>query len=46
MLRDNQQAASLATRYLIECGHRYIAYLGDQEGNLIRQQRLVARESA
>lgn len=41
VLRDNQQVASLATRYLIECGHRYIAYLGDQEGNLIRQQRLV-----
>lgn len=31
MLRDNQQAASLATRYLIERGHRYIAYLGGRE---------------
>lgn len=40
VLRDNQQAASLATRYLIERGHRYIAYLGGQGNNLIRQQRL------
>lgn len=41
VLRDNQQAARLATRYLIERGHRYIAYLGGQENNLIRQQRLI-----
>ncbi|EFH2974973.1 TPA: Mal regulon transcriptional regulator MalI [Escherichia coli] len=41
VLRDNQQAASLATRYLIERGHRYIAYLGGRESDLIRQQRLV-----
>ncbi|ECP4590386.1 LacI family DNA-binding transcriptional regulator [Salmonella enterica subsp. enterica serovar Muenchen] len=38
---DNQQAASIATRYLIEQGHRYIAYIGGQENDLIRQQRLM-----
>ena len=44
-MRDNQQAASLATRYLLERGHRYIAYLGGQEHDLIRQQRLVGFRS-
>ena len=41
VIRDNRQAASLATRYLIERGHRYIAYIGGQENDLIRQQRLL-----
>lgn len=41
VMRDNQQAASIATRYLIERGHRYIAYIGGQENDLIRQQRLA-----
>ena len=41
VLRDNQQAASLAARDLIERGPRYMAYLGGRESDLIRQQRLV-----
>lgn len=45
VMRDNQKAASLATRYLLERGHRYIAYLGGQEHDLIRQQRLVGFRS-
>ncbi len=45
VLRDNQQAASLAVRYLAERGHRYIGYIGGQEGDLIRQQRLVGFRS-
>lgn len=45
VVRDNRQAASLATRYLIERGHRYIAYIGGQENDLIRQQRLLGFRS-
>ena len=30
VVRDNRQAASIAARYLIERGHRYIAYIGGQ----------------
>lgn len=45
VIRDNRQAASLATRYLIERGHRYIAYIGGQENDLIRQQRLLGFRS-
>lgn len=41
VVRDNRQAASIAARYLIERGHRYIAYIGGQEDDLIRQQRLL-----
>lgn len=40
VMRDNRQAASLATRYLIERGHRSIGYIGGQADCLIRQQRL------
>ncbi|MCS2150722.1 Mal regulon transcriptional regulator MalI [Scandinavium manionii] len=40
VMRDNRQAASLATRYLIERGHRSIGYIGGQDECLIRQQRL------
>lgn len=40
VMRDNRQAASLATRYLIERGHRSIGYIGGRPDCLIRQQRL------
>lgn len=40
VVRDNRQAATLAVRYLIERGHRNIAYIGGGEKNLIRHQRL------
>ncbi|MDJ6852944.1 Mal regulon transcriptional regulator MalI [Salmonella enterica] len=40
VIRDNCQAASLAVRYLIEKGHRNIAYIGGGANDLIRQQRL------
>ncbi|WP_417315768.1 substrate-binding domain-containing protein, partial [Enterobacter sp.] len=46
VMRDNRQAASLATRYLIERGHRNIAYIGGREGCLIREQRLLGFRSA
>lgn len=46
VMRDNRQAANLATRYLIERGHRNIAYIGGIEGDLIRQQRLSGFRSA
>ncbi|WP_210456290.1 Mal regulon transcriptional regulator MalI [Pantoea ananatis] len=46
VMRDNHQAAHLATRYLIERGHRNIAYIGGIEGDLIRQQRLLGFRSA
>lgn len=46
VMRDNRQAANLATRYLIERGHRNIAYIGGSENNLIRQQRLLGFRSA
>ncbi|WP_318371948.1 Mal regulon transcriptional regulator MalI [Enterobacter sp.] len=46
VMRDNRQAANLATRYLIEKGHRNIAYIGGTEDNLIREQRLLGFRSA
>lgn len=46
VMRDNRQAASLAVRYLIERGHRNIAYIGGREGCLIREQRLLGFRSA
>ncbi|MGU3413277.1 Mal regulon transcriptional regulator MalI [Enterobacteriaceae bacterium C34A] len=46
VMRDNRQAASLATRYLIERGHRSIGYIGGQADCLIRQQRLQGFRSA
>ena len=46
VMRDNRQAANLATRYLIERGHRNIAYIGGREGCLIREQRLLGFRSA
>lgn len=41
VMRDNRQAASLATRYLIERGHRSIAYIGGEDDDRIRQHRLA-----
>ncbi|SNY62271.1 Mal regulon transcriptional regulator MalI [Enterobacter sp. CC120223-11] len=46
VMRDNRQAASLATRYLIERGHRSIGYIGGQADCLIRQQRLQGFRNA
>ena len=46
VMRDNRQAANLAARYLIERGHRNIAYIGGREGCLIREQRLLGFRSA
>jgi LacI family transcriptional regulator of maltose regulon len=46
VMRDNRQAANLAVRYLIERGHRNIAYIGGREGCLIREQRLLGFRSA
>lgn len=46
VMRDNRQAANLAARYLIERGHRHIAYIGGTESDLIRQQRLLGFRSA
>ncbi|ARJ43944.1 LacI family transcriptional regulator [Pantoea alhagi] len=46
VMRDNRQAASQATRYLIERGHRNIAYIGGTENDRIRQQRLLGFSSA
>lgn len=43
--RDNRQAAGQATRYLIERGHRNIAYLGGTADCLIRQERLLGYRS-
>lgn len=45
VMRDNRQAASLATRYLIERGHRNIAYIGGAENDRIRLQRLLGFRS-
>ncbi|BDH45117.1 LacI family transcriptional regulator [Salmonella enterica subsp. enterica serovar Choleraesuis] len=39
--RDNYQAAVTATRYLIDRGHRQIAYIGGEEDCLMRRQRLA-----
>lgn len=44
--RDNRQAANQATRYLIERGHRNIAYLGGTFGCLMRQERLLGYRGA
>lgn len=41
VMRDNRQAAALATRYLIERGHRNIGYIGGQADCLLRMQRLL-----
>lgn len=46
VMRDNRQAGSLATRYLIERGHRNIAYIGGSKTCLIRQQRLLGYQAA
>lgn len=46
VMRDNRQAASLATRYLIERGHRNIAYVGGMENDRVRHQRLLGMHSA
>lgn len=46
VMRDNRQAASLATRYLIERGHRNIAYIGGMENDRVRHQRLLGMHSA
>jgi LacI family transcriptional regulator of maltose regulon len=46
VMRDSRQAASLATRYLIERGHRNIAYIGGLEKDLVRHQRLLGVHSA
>lgn len=40
VMRDNRQAAALATRYLLERGHRNIGYIGGQADCLLRMQRL------
>lgn len=44
--RDNRQAGNQATRYLIERGHRNIAYLGGTAGCLIRKERLLGYRGA
>lgn len=46
VMRDNRQAAAQATRYLIERGHRNIAYIGGEENGLIRDQRLAGYRMA
>ena len=46
VVRDNYRAANAAARYLIERGHRNIAYIGGTEGDLIRQQRVLGFRSA
>jgi len=46
VMRDSRQAASLATRYLIERGHRNIAYIGGLEKDRVRHQRLLGVHSA
>ncbi|MDU4094855.1 MAG: substrate-binding domain-containing protein [Pantoea sp.] len=46
VMRDNRQAANLATRYLLERGHRHIAYIGGAENDRIRWQRLQGVDSA
>lgn len=40
VMRDNRQAAALATRYLLERGHRNIGYIGGEADCLLRLQRL------
>ncbi|WP_313610167.1 substrate-binding domain-containing protein [Atlantibacter hermannii] len=46
VMRDNRQAGSLATRYLIERGHRSIAYIGGDTRCLIRHERLSGYRAA
>ncbi|WP_024548971.1 Mal regulon transcriptional regulator MalI [Siccibacter turicensis] len=46
VMRDNRQAASLATRYLIERGHRNIAWIGGEANSLLRHQRLLGYRAA
>jgi len=46
VMRDNRQAAAQATRYLIERGHRNIAYIGGEERCQIRAQRLAGYRMA
>lgn len=46
VMRDNRQAASLATRHLIQRGHRNIAYVGGSENDQVRHQRLLGMHSA
>lgn len=46
VMRDNRQAAIMATRYLIERGHRHIGYIGGAANDRIRQQRLLGLRSA
>lgn len=46
VMRDNRQAASQATRYLIDRGHRNIAYIGGMENDRVRHQRLLGMHSA
>ncbi|MDI7661823.1 Mal regulon transcriptional regulator MalI [Cronobacter universalis] len=46
VVRDNRQAGGLATRYLIERGHRNIAYIGGTAGCLIREERLYGYRAA
>ncbi|PKH25250.1 LacI family transcriptional regulator [Enterobacterales bacterium CwR94] len=41
VMRDNRQAGALATRFLIERGHRNIAYIGGEAGCRMREQRLA-----
>jgi len=44
--RDNRQASALATRFLIERGHRHIAYIGGERGCRMREQRILGYQSA
>lgn len=46
VMRDNRQAAAQATRYLIERGHRNIAYIGGEADCLMREQRLAGYRMA
>lgn len=44
-MRDNRRGEP-AARYLIERGHRTIAYIGGRDGCRIREQRLLGFRSA
>ena len=46
VVRDNRQAAALATRYLIGRGHRNIGYIGGEAESLLRAQRLEGYRQA
>lgn len=41
VMRDNRQASALATQYLIDKGHRNIAYIGGESTCGVREQRLA-----